>query len=482
MRRAAAFLLCLALLAGSVTAAGAEAPTVTFSLSGRQSIGETDATLACVIQVSGGNISSVTQVGLEVRRNGQTIAAKLEDAAPWGDYIEVWYPLNGALSCTLEPGTTYQYRFYVVLDGKLYSSEQMSFTTTGGVTAVITFDANGGSVSPEYKTVVRTGTYGELPIPVREGHIFQGWSRDRDGAELVGPNDLVDPREDHTLCAQWMAESLLVTLDPAGGKVDRGVHVARYGAAYGAAGPLPIPSRTGWSFQGWYTAPSGGALVTDETQVMTAANHTLYARWGQERKPAGMDNFTATESYYNGLFWDVNDNDPNHWFAPNVAAAYELGLMRGAGAGAFEPKANVKLAEAVTMAARIHCIYHTGSDSIRMYDGGSWYDAYVDYAWEHGIITARYNFEKDATREEFVHILAHALPASALEPIQGVPDFADEHLVRYGADVDLLCRAGVIVGTPEPAGLCFKPLDAISRGEAAAVITRMARPELRRQS
>lgn len=485
-RQIMAALLCLALLALAGPAAGAEETArVTFSTSPRQVLGETDATLACIVETPGGDINSVVQVGVEISRNGQTIAAKLDNATPWGDYIEVYYPLNSALNCTLEPGTTYQYRFYAVMDGTLYSSEQMSFTTTGGATAVITFDAAGGSVFPERKTVVRTGTYGELPVPVREGYAFQGWNRSADGTQgTVDPNDPVDPREDHTLYAQWLAQSYLVILDAAGGTADRGIHVVRCGESYGAAGSLPVPTRAGYVFLGWYTAASGGTLVTDETQVTAPTSHTLYAQWEPEVKPAGTDNFTAVNVYHNGLFWDVNANDPAHWFAPNVAAAYELGLMRGTGSETFAPKDNVTLAEAVTMAARIHSIYHTGSDRIRLYDGGEWYDAYVDYAREHNLIsvTARYDFGKDATREEFVHILAHALPPSALEPIQGVPDFADEHLVRYGADVDLLCRAGVIRGTPEPEGLCFKPLDPIIRGEAAAVITRMARPELRRQS
>lgn len=486
-RQIMAAVLCLALLAAASPAAGAEETArITFSLSPRQVVGETDATLACIIEAPGGDIDSVTQVGLEVSRNGQLIAAKLDNAVPWGDYIEAYYSLNDALDCTLEPGTTYQYRFYAVADGKLYYSEQMSFTTTGGVTAVITFDAAGGAVFPEYKSVVRTGTYGELPIPVREGFRFQGWSRSADGAqaELVDPNDPVEPREDHTLYARWLAEGYLVTLDAGGGTVDRGIHVVRHGETYGTAGSLPVPSRIGYVFVGWYTAASGGTLVIDDTPVTATENHTLYAQWGRETKPAGMGNFTAVNFYHNGLFWDVNANNPDHWFAANVAAAYELALMRGTGAQTFEPWANVTLGEAVTMAARLHCIYYTGSDSIRLYDSGNWYDAYVDYAREYRLIsvTTRYDFDKDASREEFVHILAHALPSSALEPIRGVPDFADERLVRYGADVDLLCRAGVIVGTPEPEGLCFKPLDTITRGEAAAVITRMARTDLRLHS
>jgi uncharacterized repeat protein (TIGR02543 family) len=49
-----------------------------------------------------------------------------------------------------------------------------------------------------------------------------------------------------------------------------------FGATYG---PLPSTSRPGYSFTGWFTAPTGGNLVTTETTVTNSADHTLHARW-----------------------------------------------------------------------------------------------------------------------------------------------------------------------------------------------------------
>lgn len=40
----------------------------------------------------------------------------------------------------------------------------------------VTFDANGGSVSPSTKSVTYNGIYGELPIPTKSGYTFKGWS------------------------------------------------------------------------------------------------------------------------------------------------------------------------------------------------------------------------------------------------------------------------------------------------------------------
>lgn len=186
--------------------------------------------------------------------------------------------------------------------------------------------------------------------------------------------------------------------------------------------------------------------------------------------------FPSRSYYYDGLFRDVKSSD---WFADNVAAAYELGLMKGTGSGTFSPGNNVTLAEAVALAARIHSIYYTGSDSFASYDGGNWYDPYVDYARENNIINTYYNYSRPATREEFIHILSKALPEEALENIAGRVSFADSGEITYMADVRLLSGAGVINGIKENGMTYFKPLNTITRAEVAAVVGRMARPSTR---
>lgn len=42
---------------------------------------------------------------------------------------------------------------------------------------------------------------------------------------------------------------------------------------------LPTPIKTGYTFDGWYTARTGGNLVTASTNVTDESNHTLYAHW-----------------------------------------------------------------------------------------------------------------------------------------------------------------------------------------------------------
>jgi len=70
--------------------------------------------------------------------------------------------------------------------------------------------------------------------------------------------------------------SMNVTFDPNGGSVSDNNKTVYYGETYG---DLPTPTRTGYTFDGWYTAASGGSKVTASTTVTTASNHTLHAHW-----------------------------------------------------------------------------------------------------------------------------------------------------------------------------------------------------------
>ena len=49
-----------------------------------------------------------------------------------------------------------------------------------------------------------------------------------------------------------------------------------FGSPYGT---LATVSRTGYTFNGWFTSASGGSLITSDSIVSTASDHTLYAQW-----------------------------------------------------------------------------------------------------------------------------------------------------------------------------------------------------------
>ena len=61
-----------------------------------------------------------------------------------------------------------------------------------------------------------------------------------------------------------------------GASVSPGSNTVTFDSAYG---DLPTPTRTGYTFEGWFTESSGGSQVTASTTVSTASGHTLYAHW-----------------------------------------------------------------------------------------------------------------------------------------------------------------------------------------------------------
>jgi uncharacterized repeat protein (TIGR02543 family) len=44
-------------------------------------------------------------------------------------------------------------------------------------------------------------------------------------------------------------------------------------------GKLPVPTRTGYKFAGWYTAKDDGTKITGTTAVKITKNTTYYAHW-----------------------------------------------------------------------------------------------------------------------------------------------------------------------------------------------------------
>lgn len=208
-----------------------------------------------------------------------------------------------------------------------------------------------------------------------------------------------------------------------------------------------------------------GSMLLATVMFFSALPLTAYA--------AGtLSNFRKVNTYRNGLFYDVPSNI---WYEDGVRSAYELGLMAGDDGGAFNPGESITLAETVTMAARLHSIYHTGSANFQQ-TAPAWYSVYVDYAKQTGIITGDYaDYNAAATRAQFASIFAHALPSSALAGINDItdgeiPDVSASH--TDAEEIYLLYRAGVLTGSDQK--LTFNPTNSIHRSEAATIITRMA--------
>ena len=105
-----------------------------------------------------------------------------------------------------------------------------------GKSFTVTYNANGGTVSSSSKTV---------------SQIFTSWNTAANGSGTTyNAGATYSANANVTLYAQYANPSI---------------------------GSLPTPTRSGYAFDGWYTAANGGTKITDSTKV--TANTTVYAHW-----------------------------------------------------------------------------------------------------------------------------------------------------------------------------------------------------------
>lgn len=195
----------------------------------------------------------------------------------------------------------------------------------------------------------------------------------------------------------------------------------------------------------------------------------------------GLQNFIKVAEYKSEMFTDISDSA---WYFQNITAVYNYGLMNGISNTQFNPNGNITIAQAITVAARINKIYCTGDGEFIEYnENDMWYAEYVNYALETKLIDIPYtNYNIPATRAEFAKILAASVDPIDLEAINIVDDIsipAVDMSVDYADAVYLLYRAGVLSGSD--ANGTFNPDSTITRAEAAAIITRIVEPNLRKQ-
>jgi uncharacterized repeat protein (TIGR02543 family) len=135
----------------------------------------------------------------------------------------------------------------------------------------VTFNANGGTVSPASVTKTTGAAIGTLPKPTRSGYAFQGWYTAKTGGTKIATTTKVTKAT--TYYAQWK-KTYKVTFNANGGTVSPASVTKTTGAAIGT---LPKPTRSGYTFQGWYTEKTGGTKISDTTKVTKAI--TYYAQW-----------------------------------------------------------------------------------------------------------------------------------------------------------------------------------------------------------
>ena len=144
------------------------------------------------------------------------------------------------------------------------------------------FNTAGGSPTPSSGSGL-DGTTITLPgAPTRAGYSFNGWNDGTLSYPAGATYTLSSDGAAIVLTAQWNANATItITFNSEGGSA-----VSAVTGLEGTTITLPAaPTDAGYSFNGWFTAPSGGTALTSPYTL--TASTTLYAQW----------NANATDDY-----------------------------------------------------------------------------------------------------------------------------------------------------------------------------------------
>jgi uncharacterized repeat protein (TIGR02543 family) len=144
-------------------------------------------------------------------------------------------------------------------------------TLTAHWTAIdytVTFDADGGTPTPDAQTVAYGNKVTQPADPAKDGHTFAGWYNGASAWDFT--NDTVTG--DMTLTAHWTAIDYTVTFNADGGTPIPDAQTV----AYGNKVTQPAdPAKDGHTFAGWYN----GASAWDFTNDTVTGDMTLTAHW-----------------------------------------------------------------------------------------------------------------------------------------------------------------------------------------------------------
>ena len=279
----------------TASAAGTEIEAVSFTYTGyAEGENVADAVVTCntagveftykwQYSDSGGSYSDATKLSAQFISGIKYtlwIYFKAQDGLALAELNETDVTLGGN-----NPGVVYTN--YTIDEVKYSYGVPFSMSPLGGVTKyIVGFYTQGGKIGEEsYRVELITGTDGKLtaeqvPTPTKEHYTFDGWYTAESGGTLLSLDTVyTDPR--NQFYARWVpAVDIDVTFDANGGKVNgKDTDTITIPAAdKGKLASLPVPTREGYTFDGWYTAASGGMKIT-ETTVFSEAT-TVYALWG----------------------------------------------------------------------------------------------------------------------------------------------------------------------------------------------------------
>ena len=228
-------------------------------------------------------------------------------------YIAEWYK---------EPSLQNKWNF----ETDIITEDTVLYAKWSADTYTVTFNANGGECDTESKEATFGTSYGNLPVPTRNGYSFEGWYEDETFTKAVRNDTTVSIADDHTVYAKWQAKTYTVSFAGNGGVLTETTKSVVFGSPYGE---LPLCSRNGSDFLGWYSDSECTKIIDENTIVNVSGNHTLYAGWNESAvtKLQLKSKPTKTE-YYVGDLLDTS--------GMSVVASFENGSSAEISADRFD--------------------------------------------------------------------------------------------------------------------------------------------------
>ena len=134
------------------------------------------------------------------------------------------------------------------------------------------------AVSPDTSNSVAPGSSLSIDATVSSGYTWSKWTGDTSylTSAVTTKANKVKPTTNISLTANATANKYTLTFNANGGTTSTASKSVTYNTTYGT---LPTPTRTGYTFNGWYTAASGGTQKTSSSTYSTIGESTLYAHW-----------------------------------------------------------------------------------------------------------------------------------------------------------------------------------------------------------
>lgn len=184
----------------------------------------------------------------------------------------------------------------------------------------------------------------------------------------------------------------------------------------------------------------------------------------------GLCGYCGYTEGYDEFAFPFTDVPLDSWYYKYVYEAYTESIINGKSETIFDPDAGMTCAEAAKIAA---CIYALYSDSIPEYTTGPWYQPYVDYCYDMGLMEEHivFDWESNITRAQMAYLFSHCdfyddylndVPITDIGDVSYTTPFAYEIIDLY--------NRGVAVGDQN---MLFYPDSHIKRCEAAAIVARI---------